>query len=162
MAKEANDAAKQAGGKEPKGKEPKGKGKKSKKKLIILLVLVLGIGGFGYKTMTKKPALPMKGPVAVTGGPTVVENSLTVNLRDNHYLQFTVALQFAHGKSAKSLDKFAPQVTDILIKQASDMTETELLVPGGTQELKSSIIRALGALWPGLVVAVYFEQFVMQ
>ena len=74
-----------------------------------MLVLVLVVGAFGYKTMTKKPVALDKGPVAVTGGPTLEETSLTVNLRDGHYLEFTAALQVAHGKSAKSLDNIAPR-----------------------------------------------------
>jgi flagellar FliL protein len=165
MAKAPDPAAAKApgkpGDKEAGGKKAK-KAKKSKKKLIIIVVVVLLVGGLGYKMTAKKPVVVPKGPVAIAGGPTVVEDSLTVNLRDDHYLQFTPALQFAFGKSAKALNAYTPQVTDILIAEASAMTETELLTAQGPQELKANIIRALDRLWPGLVVAVYFEQFVMQ
>jgi hypothetical protein len=42
------------------------------------------------------------------------------------------------------------------------MTETQLLQPGGPAKLKANIVRALGQDWPGLIVAVFFEQFTMQ
>jgi flagellar FliL protein len=135
------------------------KPKKSKKKLVILLlVVVIGVAGFGYETMTKKPA--GKGPAAA--GPVVVENSLTVNLRDGHYLEFTAALQLSLGASPKALDNYTSHVMDILISQASGFTESGLLAPGGRQALKTDIVRAINQFWPGIVVAVYFEQFVMQ
>ena len=135
------------------------KPKKSKKKLVILLlVVVIGVAGFGYETMTKKPA--GKGPAPA--GPVVVENSLTVNLRDGHYLQYTAGLQLSLGSSPKALDNYTPQVMDILISQASGFTESGLLAPGGRHALKTDILSAMNKFWPGIVVAVYFEQFVMQ
>jgi flagellar basal body-associated protein FliL len=136
----------------------KGKGKSKKKLFIILLVVVIGVAGFGYKTMAKKP--PGK-PPPVTG-PVVVESSLTVNLRDGHYLEFTAGLQLAVGRTSTSLNNYTPEIMDILISQASGFTEAGLLAPGGRKALKADILSALNKFWPGAVVAVYFEQFVMQ
>jgi hypothetical protein len=53
-------------------------------------------------------------------------------------------------------------VLDILNDQAGAMTETQLLQAGGPAKLKANIVRALDQDWPGLVVGVFFEQFVMQ
>ena len=95
-------------------------------------------------------------------GPTLEETSLTVNLRDGHYLEFTAALQVAAGKKYTLLANNQPIVLDILNTQAEQTTEAQLLLPGGVAALKTSIIHALDQDWPGLVVNVFFEQFVMQ
>ena len=114
-------------------------------------------------TMTKKAVAAAKGaPTTTVAGQILEETALTVNLRDNHYLQFTAALECAPGKSYAILVTDQPIVLDILNRQAGAMSEAELLQPGGTATLKANIVRALGQDWPGLVVGVYFEQFVMQ
>ena len=139
--------------------------KKGKKKLILvfLLVVVLGVGGFGYMTMTKKPPKDSKGgPTTTAGGPLTEESSLTVNLRDSHYLEFTVAIQTVPGHSDAILTTDQPIVLDILNTQAGAMTEPQLLAANGPAKLKANIAQALNQEWPGLVQAIYFEQFVMQ
>jgi flagellar basal body-associated protein FliL len=139
------------------------KGKKKKLPMIVALIVVLGAGGFGYMTMTKKASAAVKGaPTTTVAGQILEESSLTVNLRDNHYLQFTAALECAPGKSYAILTTDQPIVLDILNDQAEAFSEAQLLQPGGTAKLKADIVRAIGQDWPGLVVNVYFEQFVMQ
>ena len=141
-------------------------GAKPKKKnlpKIVALIVVIGIAGFGYMTMTKKPAAAAKGvPTTTVAGPILEESSLTVNLKDNHYLQFTAALECATGKTYAVLVADQAIVLDILNDQAESMSETQLLQAGGPAKLKANIVRALGQDWPGLVVAVFFEQFTMQ
>jgi flagellar basal body-associated protein FliL len=139
--------------------------KKGKKKLIVVaaLIVVVVIGGaYGFKTMTKHKAAATTGPTTTVGGPITVEDSLTVNLRDDHYLEFTAAIQTAPGKSIKVLTTDQPIVLDILNTQAEAMTETQLLAPGGDAKLKADIVAAMNDRWPGLVQNVYFNQFVMQ
>jgi flagellar FliL protein len=140
------------------------KAKGGKRKLLLVLLPVLVVGAFGYKTMTKKPsaAVDKGGPTTTVAGPTLEETSLTVNLRDGHYLEFTAALQVAAGKKYTVLANNQPIVLDILNSQAEDTTEAQLLMTGGVTTLKTNIIRALDRDWPGLVVNVFFEQFVMQ
>jgi flagellar basal body-associated protein FliL len=138
--------------------------KKSKKKLLVvpLLVIVLA-GGYYYMGKAKKPvASASGGPPTTVKGALVEEQSLTVNLRDNHYLQFTAALQVAPGAPSKILTTDQAVVLDILNAQAGAMTEPQLLAPGGAARLKANIVRALDQEWPGMVSAVYFEQFTMQ
>ena len=138
--------------------------KGGKRKLLLVLLPVLLVGAFGYKTMIKKPpvAADKGGPTTTVAGPTLEETSLTVNLRDGHYLEFTAALQVAHGKKYTVLANNQPMVLDILNSQAEAATEAQLLMPGGVAALKADIIKALDQDWPGLVVNVFFEQFVMQ
>jgi len=139
------------------------KPKKKKLPLIVAIIVVIGAGGFGYMTMTKKAVAAAKGaPTTTVAGQILEETALTVNLRDNHYLQFTAALECAPGKSYAILVADQPIVLDVLNRQAGAMSEAELLQPGGPATLKANIVRALGQDWPGLVVGVYFEQFVMQ
>ena len=138
--------------------------KKSKKKLVIVLVPVIALAAFGYMTLTKKPASATvkAGPTTTAAGPILEESALTVNLRDSHYLQFTAALQVAVGKTYTPLSNSQAIVLDILNAQAGKFTESQLLAPGGAAQLKGDIIHALDQDWPGLVVNVFFEQFVMQ
>jgi flagellar basal body-associated protein FliL len=145
-------------------KGAEGKPKHGKRTLLLVLLPVLLVGAFGYKTMTKKPpvAKDKGGPTTTVAGPTLEETSLTVNLRDGHYLEFTAALQVAGGKKYTLLANNQPIVLDILNTQAEQATEAQLLLPGGVAALKKSIIAALDQDWPGLVVNVFFEQFVMQ
>ncbi len=144
--------------------EAEGGKKKSKRMLLVVaMVVVVAIAGYGYMTLTKKKAAAAPGtPTTTVGGPIVDESSLTVNLRDGHYLQYTVGVQVNPGQSQTILTKDQAIVLDILNTQAQGMTEAELLLPGGPARLKADIIRAMDARWPGLVQAVYFEQFVMQ
>jgi len=133
--------------------------KKGKKKLLIIILLVVVVAGAGYMKMHKKPAHH----VGAAGlGPITVENSLTVNLQGGHYLQFTAGIQTFPDKSDKILTTDQAIVLDVLNAEAEDMTEPQLLQAGGPQRLKEAIVGALNHDWPGLVEAVYFEQFVMQ
>ena len=158
----AKDKTREPAAEGAEGAAPKKKGKK-KLVLVFLLVVVIGVGGFGYMTMTKKPAVAVKGgPTTTAGGPITEESSLTVNLRDNHYLEFTAAIQTFPGKSDGVLTTDQPIVLDILNSQAEAMTETQLLMANGPARLKANMVMALNQEWPGLVQAIYFEQFVMQ
>jgi flagellar basal body-associated protein FliL len=143
------------------GEQPKKKGK-GKLIVVALLVVVIAGGAFGYMTMTKHKAAAATGPTTTLGGPITEEGSLTVNLRDDHYLEFTAAIQTTPGKSVKVLVRDEAIVLDILNTQAEDMTQAELLEPNGPATLKANIIQAMNQRWPGLVQNVYFEQFVMQ
>ncbi|HET9061148.1 MAG TPA: flagellar basal body-associated FliL family protein [Acidimicrobiales bacterium] len=139
--------------------------KKGKKKLVVIVgvVVVLCAGAYAYMSMSKKASSASAStPTTTAGGPIVEENPLTVNLRDGHYLQFTVAIQVNPGKSDKVLTTDQAIVLDILNTQAGGTTEAALLKPGGPARLKANISAALDNEWPGLVQAVYFEQFVMQ
>ena len=108
------------------------KPKKKKLPLIVAVIVVIGAGGFGYMTMTKKAAAAAKGaPTTTVAGQILEETALTVNLRDNHYLQFTAALECAPGKSYAILVTDQPIVLDILNRQAGAMTEAQLLQPAG-------------------------------
>ncbi len=68
----------------------------------------------------------------------------------------------AAGKKYTLLSANQPIVLDILNTQAEQTTEAQLLLPGGVLTLKKNIMRAIDQDWPGLVVNVFFEQFVMQ
>jgi len=148
----------------PEGEGAEGK-KKSKKKLVIVAVLLVVLcgGGYVYMGMSKKPVAGASGgPPTTLTGTLIEETSLTVNLRDGHYLQFTAALDVAAGQSATILATDDAVVLDILNAQAAAMTEPELLAPGGKAKLKAGMVAALNQEWPGLISSVYFEQFTMQ
>ena len=151
--------AKKDSSKEPEEEHAKKKGSKKKILVPILLVVVLG-GGVYYMKFMKKPPHHVAG--SAPAGPITVENSLTVNLRDGHYLQFTAGIQTYAGKSDKILTTDQAVVLNVLNAQAAQMTEPQLLLPSGPARLKAAIVASLDKYFPGLVQAVYFEQFVMQ
>jgi flagellar basal body-associated protein FliL len=149
----------------PEAEGAEGTKKKSKKKkimIVLLLVVVLG-GGYEYMGMSKKAAAAGPGgPPTTVPGTLIEESSQTVNLRDGHYLEFTAALEVAKGGTATILATDSPVLLNILDSQCEAMTEPQLLVPAGEAKLKSNVMKALDQEWPGLITAVYFEQFVMQ
>src|ERR1700678_3185552 len=90
--------------------------KKSKKKLMVVaLIVILGAGAFGYMTMTKKAVAAGKGaPTTTVPGWILEKRPLTANLRENHSLQFTAALEVATGKTYTVFVTAQPIVLDIL------------------------------------------------
>jgi len=71
------------------GKKPKAK-KKSMKKLIMLPVLVLLVGGVGYKMFLAPKPKPPK--MKVAGAVIALDKEFIVNLTDGHYGKLSVAL----------------------------------------------------------------------
>lgn len=67
-----------------------------KKKLLIVLVVLLAVGGFAAKTFLLKPK-PVK--LRVDGEVYVLPHQFTLNLADGRYATLTAALILAPGQS---------------------------------------------------------------
>ena len=81
-----------------KGKEKKAK--KSKKKLIVLPIIVLLVGGVGYKMFLAPKPKPPK--MKVEGAVMALDKEFIVNLTDGHYGKLSVALVVSQAPKAAS------------------------------------------------------------
>jgi flagellar FliL protein len=133
--------------------------KKSKKKLIIIVlaaVVLLGGGGAGayvafFSGPTKKPA-PVPGKV-------VVMEAITLNLADGHFLKLKLSLQ-ATADAATTPD--GSQAADIAISQFSNLAVAELTSNEAREKAKKELTKKVEKAYAGLIMDVYFTEFVMQ
>jgi len=81
--------------------------KKSKKKLIMIVVpiLVLLVGGVGYKKMTAKKVIPPK--MKVEGVLVPLANDFVINLANGRYAKLTIALLIPTKDAPKGASKGA-------------------------------------------------------
>ena len=98
------------------------KAKKSKKKLIVLPVLVLLIGGVGYKMFLAPKPKPAK--MKVAGAVLALDKEFIVNLTDGHYGKLSVALVVnpAPKASSSSTDTGLPEEPVIRSIITDDLT----------------------------------------
>jgi flagellar FliL protein len=140
------------------------KKKLSKKMLIIIIVAVvlLGGGGAGAYLMLaggeKKVEAPVKGEVVA------LENPLTVNLADGHYLKVGFALQMTEEAAGAEIDP--SQAIDLAIGQYTGLEIGELESENGRSkardELLEKIEKAYNVDGKHMVMGIYFTQFVTQ
>ena len=137
--------------------------KKSNKMLMIIVVVAVVLlgGGAGAFFMTKKgdaaEAAPVKGAVAT------LDESLTVNLADGHYLKFKFALrQTADAAEAVDLS----EARNMAIDQYTGRTVAELSTEKGRETLKeellAKIVKAYTEDGQKMVMDMYYTEFVTQ
>jgi flagellar protein FliL len=137
--------------------------KKSKKKLMIIvlaLVVVLGGGAGAYLMFfsgSKAEAAPAKGVVAT------LENALTINLADAHYLKLGFAIQETTDGPAE-LDLAEAQ--DIAIEVYTGQTVATLSTEQGRAAAKADFLKKLEKAYDTdgtkAIMDVYFTAFVTQ
>jgi len=138
--------------------------KKSKKMLmiIVLAVVLLGGGGAGAWFFFLKgdaaEAAPVKGAVVA------IEETMTINLADAHYLKLGFALQMTEEAGEEEFD--TAEAIDLAIDQYTGMEIAELETEKGRlkakDELLESIEKAYNVEDKHLVMGIYFTSFVTQ
>ena len=138
--------------------------KKSKKMLmiIVLAVVLLGGGGAGAWFFFLKgdaaEAAPVKGAVVA------IEETMTINLADAHYLKLGFALQMTEEAGEQEFD--TAEAIDLAIDQYTGMEIAELETEKGRlkakDELLESIEKAYNVEDKHLVMGIYFTSFVTQ
>jgi flagellar FliL protein len=139
--------------------------KKSKKMLMIIVIaaVVLLGGGAGAFFMlkgdsSKAEAAPAKGAV------TSLDDALTVNLADGHYLKFKFSLQQTADAGTEEVD--TSEAVNLAIDQYTGKKVAELSTEKGREavkeELLSKIVKAYTEEDTKMVMDIYYTEFVTQ
>ena len=141
--------------------------KKSKKMLmiIILAVVLLGGGGAGaWFFFLKGDAAEAKEPEPVKGAVVAIENTMTINLADAHYLKLGFALQMTEEAGETEVD--LSEAIDLAIDEYTGKDIAELETEKGRlkakDELLEKIEKAYNVDHKHLVMGLYFTSFVTQ
>jgi flagellar FliL protein len=126
---------------------------RSRKKLVMILVAVLAIGGGGYWFVLKPtPAGPPK------PGEVVKLEPIQINLAATHYLRIGIALQLVQG--AEKVD--GSKALDATIAEFSGLDMGAVNDPVQRASYKKVLEKELDHLYEGNVMGVYFTEFVTQ
>lgn len=142
---------------------PKKKGKMKLILFIVLPILLLGGGVFGYLLLSDDPA-PAKTEHAEKA--LMPLEPFLVNLADKdarRYLKVKIDLEVDNEKAAKDLEKSLPRIRDQLIFLLSSKSYPDIATPEGKHQLKKEIVARLQAIPAGKKIsAAYFTEFVAQ
>jgi flagellar FliL protein len=138
--------------------------KKSNKMLMIIVVAVVALlgGGAGAFFMLKgdsaEAAPPEKGAVVA------IENALTVNLADGHYLKVGFALQQTADAEGHELDP--SEALNLAIEEYTGKTVAELSTEKGRTHAKEELLKKIVEVYTEdkkqMVMDLYFTTFVIQ
>jgi flagellar basal body-associated protein FliL len=124
------------------------------KKIIIIAVLALVLGGGAYKTVLAKPKEKAPEP-KVHGTVYVLPKEFLVNLADGRYAKLSVALVVEHAPVAAGGHGAAtppegygaePQeaiIRDVITDAVTDATDAELIEREGREKLKKKILESI-------------------
>lgn len=138
--------------------------KKSKKLLIIIIaaVVVLGGGGAGAFFMLKSDKATAA-PAPVKGIVTPLDDALTINLADGHYLKLNFSIQQT-DKAAEAVD--TAEAKQIAIDLYTGKTVAELSTEKGRnavkEEMVAEMVKAYTVDKVQEVMDVYYTAFVTQ
>ncbi len=129
----------------------KGRGRK---KVILVLVAFLAIGGAAYWFMLK----PADAKEAPKPGEVVQLEPIQVNLTAGHYLKIGIALQLT--ADAQEVD--GSKALDATIDLFSGRSMEQLTAPDTRGKLKKELEKKLEDRYDGEVMGVYLTDFVTQ
>ncbi|RJK92807.1 flagellar basal body-associated FliL family protein [Vallicoccus soli] len=138
--------------------------KKSKKMLFIVVgLVVVVVAAAAYFLLLKgggeeeKEAEPVPGAV-------LVNEPITLNLADGHYLKVGLALQFTEeaGGGGHGASPDGSQALDRLIEQFSNRPVGELSSPESREKLKEHLLEEIKHDYHDGVMDIYFTEFVIQ
>jgi flagellar FliL protein len=137
--------------------------KKSKKMLMIIVIAVVVLAGGGagaffmLKGSSKAEAAPKKGVV------TALDDSLTVNLADGHYLKLKFSLQQT-ADAAEAVD--TSEALNLAIDEYTGKTIAELSTEKGRDTVKADLLAKIEKAYTvdgtKEVMDIYYTQFVTQ
>ena len=139
--------------------------KKSKKMLMIIVIalVVLGGGGAGaFFVLSGESAEAAEAPVK--GAVVTMDDALTINLADGHFLKmgFTLQLTADAGEEAPDLS----EAIDLAIDQYTGMEIAELETTKGRETAKAELLEKIEKVYnvedKHIIMGIYFTQFVTQ
>jgi flagellar FliL protein len=138
--------------------------KKSKKMLMIIVAAVVLLGGGGGAFFMMKgsgssaEAAPKKGVV------TAIDNAITINLADGHYLKLGFSLQQTADSGTTAVDP--SQALNLAIDEYTGMTVAQLSTENGRDaakaDLLAKIVKAYTIEKTKDVMDIYYTSFVTQ
>ena len=141
--------------------------KKSKKKLLMIIVIalvVLGGGGAGAFLMLTGDPAEAKEPAPVKGAVVTMDNALTINLAEGHYLKLGFALQATEEAGEEEIDM--SEAIDLAIDQYTGMEVAELETTKGREAAKAELLEKIEKVYnvedKHIIMGIYFTQFVTQ
>ena len=139
--------------------------KKSKKMLMIIViaaVVLLGGGGAGAFFMLKGDSAEAAAPVK--GSVTAIEEPLTINLADGHYLKLGFSLQQTEEAGAESVD--TSEALNLAIDEYTGRKVEELSTEKGRDALKAELLEKIEKAYEKeekqMVMDIYYTSFVTQ
>lgn len=132
---------------------PAAPAKAGPKKLIMILVAVLALGGGGYYLFLKPAPTGPPEP-----GEVVTLEPIQINLAAEHYLRIGIALQLVAGAHKADGSK----ALDATISVFSGLPMDEVNDPEHRTELKKELEKELEELYHHEVMGVYFTEYVTQ
>ncbi|HET6532051.1 MAG TPA: flagellar basal body-associated FliL family protein [Actinoplanes sp.] len=140
--------------------------KKSKKMLLIIVIalVVLGGGGAGAFVIRSGDSAEAAAEQPVKGKVMPMEEALTINLADGHYLKLGFALQATEEAGETELD--LAEAIDVAIDQYTGMEIAELETEKGRQTAKAELLEKIEKIYnvddKHIIMDIYFTQFVTQ
>ena len=140
--------------------------KKSKKMLMIIVItlVVLGGGGAGAFFMLKGDSAEAAAEAPVKGAVVTMENALTINLAEGHYLKLGFALQATEEAGEEEIDM--SEAIDMAIDQYTGMEIAELETTKGREAAKAELLEKIEKVYnvedKHIIMDIYFTQFVTQ
>ena len=138
---------------------------KSKKMLLIIAIalVVLGGGGAGaFFVLSGDSAEAAKAPVK--GAVVTMDDALTINLAEGHYLKLGFALQATEEAGEEEIDM--SEAIDLAIDEYTGMDIAELETEKGREKAKQELLENIEKVYnvegKHIIMDVYFTQFVTQ
>ena len=139
---------------------------KSKKMLLIIAIalVVLGGGGAGAFFMLKGDSAEAAAEEPVKGAVVTMDNALTINLAEGHYLKLGFALQATEEAGEEEIDM--SEAIDLAIEEYTGMDIAELETGKGREKAKQELLENIEKVYnvegKHIIMDVYFTQFVTQ
>jgi flagellar FliL protein len=140
--------------------------KKSKTKMLMIIAIalvVLGGGGGGAFFMLKGDKAEAK-PEPKKGIVTAIENDLTINLADGHYLKLGFALQETEDAGTEAVD--TSEAINLAIDQYTGKSVAELSTEKGREIAKSELLEKIKKAYAEddteTIMDIYYTAFVTQ
>lgn len=138
--------------------------KKSKKMLMIIVIVLVALGGGGAGAFFLMSGDKAEASAPVKGEVVALEDPLTINLADGHYLKVGFALQMTEEAAGAEIDP--AEAIDLAIGQYTGMKIGELETAKGREQARAGLLEKIQQAYnvdeKHLVMGIYFTQFVTQ
>ena len=140
--------------------------KKSRKMLMIIAIalVVLGGGGAGAFFVFAGGSAEAAAEAPVKGAVVTMDNALTINLAEGHYLKLGFALQATEEAGEEEIDM--SEAIDLAIDQYTGMEVGELETTKGREAAKAELLEKIEKVYnvedKHIIMGIYFTQFVTQ